>query len=324
MAQDANEPAFFGENVIRRVWHRNTWYYAIVDIIGVLTESPNPATYWRVYKKRLKDQGAYETLAAIDQVPLRAKDHRLRQTDVATRETVLRLIQTIPSPRAEPFRLWLAQVGDERIAEVEHPERAVERIRAMYRAKGYDESWIEQRLRTDMTRNELTDEWQQRGAKEGREYAILTNEISQGAFALTVAAYKSYKELPVRANLRDHMTVLELALLSLGEATAITLHRDRDSQGFPQLQTDARDAGEVAGEARRVVEARTGRPVVTTENFLPVAREHELPSPPTTAAHSDAAQLSLFDEPAEKTPDGNAEHSDTAPPSRSGTENDVP
>ncbi|MEN9937542.1 MAG: hypothetical protein RLZZ387_4121 [Chloroflexota bacterium] len=293
---------FFQGTTLRRVWYMDTWYYSVVDVLRVLTASKNPQAYWAKLKQRMREEGGEATIAELVQLKLPGADNRLRLTDTANRPTLLRIVQSVPSPNAEPLRQWLAQVGEERIDEIEHPERAVERIRAMYRAKGYDDAWIEQRLRTDMTRNELTDEWQQRGAKEGREYAILTNEINKGTFELTVAAYKSYKDLPARANLRDHMTVLELALLSLGEATAVTLHRDRDSHGLPALQVDARDAGAAAGEARKIVEARTGRPVVSKENFLPAPKKAEEISPAAPEPPPPGEQLSLFDVPDEPKP----------------------
>jgi len=164
--------------------------------------------------------------------------------------------------------LWLAEVGEERLEEIEHPEAALERVRAMYRAQGRDEVWIEERIKNDLIRNELTDEWQYRGATIGTQFAILTNELSEGTFGLSVQAYKRYKLLPSKTNLRDHMTNLELVLCSLSEATSIELHRDRDSQGFPALRRDAVDAGKTAGEARQLVEKTLGRSVVSSENFL--------------------------------------------------------
>lgn len=219
-------------------------------------------------KARAKSEGFDETLAQIEPLKLKSPDGRFRLTDTANRQTLLRLIQSIPSPKAEPFRLWLAQVGEERFEEVENPELALERVRATYRAKGYDDAWIEERIRNDLIRDELTDEWHDRGAKEGVEYAILTNEISKGSFGLTVQAYKQYKLLPSREDLRDHMTPIELALCSLGEATAIIYHRNRDSQGFPALKRDTADAGTTTGKARRVIEEDIGQSVVSQDNRL--------------------------------------------------------
>src|SRR5947209_7294811 len=252
---------------IRRIWHQGEWYYSVIDIIAVLTDSANPNTYWRVLKTRAKTEGFEETLTQIEQLKLKSPDGRFRQTDTANRQTLLRLIQSIPSPLAEPFRLWLAQVGEERLEEIEHPETAIERVRASYKAKGYDDAWIDARIKNDLIRNELTDEWKERGAQEGLEYAILTNELSKGTFGFTVQTYKEYKLLPTKANLRDHMTPIELALTSLSEATAITYHRERDSQGFRELKRDATDAGRTTGKGRKAIEADIGKSVVSKENY---------------------------------------------------------
>lgn len=194
------------------------------------------------------------------------------------------------------MRQWLAQVGEERFVEIEHPEAAIERVRATYKAKGYDDAWIDARIRNDLIRNELTDEWRDRGAKEGMEYAILTNELSKGTFGYTVTVYKQYKLLPIQANLRDHMTPIELALTSLSEATAITYHRDRDSQGFPKLKRDTVDAGRATGKAREPLEKEMRKRVVSQENYLHLKKvkgkqqkEHEY--------LTQRSQESLFDEP---------------------------
>lgn len=268
--------AFIGEGKqleIRRVWNaeRAEWFYSIVDVIAVLLpNSPNAGSYWSTLKNRMKaEEGFDETEAQIVQYRLKAKDGKFRLTDTANRQTLLRIIQSVPSPLAEPVRQWLARVGEDRFEEIEHPEAALERIRETYRARGYDDEWIEARIRGDLIRNELTDEWRDRGAhEETGDFAILTNVLTKGTFGLTVANYKVYKLLPARENLRDHMTPLELALTSLSEATAITLHRDRNSQGFPALERDVTDAGATAGEARKVVEKRVGRSVVSSENYL--------------------------------------------------------
>jgi DNA-damage-inducible protein D len=303
-------PALFQQATIRRVWYHEEWFYSLNDVIGILTESKNPPAYWAKLKERLTNEGAQETLAAIVQLRLPAADKRFRLTDTANRATLLRIIQSVPSPRAEPFRQWLAEVGDERFQEIEHPEAAIERVRQTYRDRGHDEAWIEARIRNDLTRNELTDEWQARGAQEGREYAILTNEISQGTFDIAIQQHKLVKLLPARANLRDHMTTLELALISLGEATATVLHRNRDSQGFDKLHRDAYDAGSAAGRARREIEAATGESAVSSENHLALAKtstgakrkkgaaKPTADEPPSArASEGDADQLSLFDQP---------------------------
>jgi DNA-damage-inducible protein D len=260
--------SIFEQKQLRRVWYKGEWYYSIIDVIAVLTDSTDPRKYWVALKARAKTEGFDETLAQIEHLKLKSIDGRLRVTDTANRQALLRIIQSVPSPKAEPFRLWLAKVGEERFEEIENPEAALDRIRATYRAKGYDDAWIEERIRNDLIRNELTDEWLDRGAKEGVEFAILTNEITKGTFNLSVQVYKQYKLLPAKANLRDHMTPIELALTSLSEATAITYHQNRNSQGFPELKRDAIDAGKTAGKARRVIEEDIGTPVVSQENYL--------------------------------------------------------
>lgn len=280
------EPQQFNSNVVRRMWYQDNWYYSIVDVVAVLTESTNPNRYWNTLKVRLQGEGAGDLLGQILQLKLQSRDNRLRLTDVANRETLLRIIQSIPSPRAEPFKAWLAQVGEERFSEIEHPEAAFERIRQGYRDRGYDERWIEERMRADLIRNDLTTEWKERGASEGTQFAILTNTIHEGTFAISVAGHKEFKALVRRDNLRDHMSPIELALLSLGEATAIELHRDRDSQGFGELKRDATDAGTTAGRARKVIEEDLGRPVVTAQNYRglkpparPIASQAQIGSP---------------------------------------------
>ncbi len=274
MAEDKNNSdlSIFEQKQIRRIWHKGEWYWSIVDVIAILSDSPQPRVYWARVKERIKTEGFNEALAKIEQLKLKSPDGRFRLTDTANRETLLRIMQSIPSPRAEPFRLWLARVGEERFEEIEHPEAAIERVRATYRAKGYDEAWIDARIKNDLIRNELTDEWKDRGAKEGVEFAVLTNELSKGTFGMTVSVYKDYKLLPTRTNLRDHMTPIELALTSLSEATAITFHRERDSQGFPELKRDTTDAGKATGEARKALEKNMGRSVVSKENYLNTKR----------------------------------------------------
>ena len=276
---------------IRRVWHKGDWYYSVIDLISVLTDAPEPRKYWNRIKARANTEGFEVTLKEIVQLRLKSPDGRFRLTDTANRQTVLRIIQSIPSPRVEPVRLWLAEVGDERIEEVENPEVALERVRNTLRAKGYDDQWIEERIKNDLIRNALTDEWKDRGAKRS-EYPILTNVISEGTFGISVEGHKKYKQLPItlKTNLRDHMTYLELALSSLGEATAITLHQSRDSQGFELLHRDATEAGEVGSEARKSIEQRTGQPVVSSTNALDKTKTKE------KRRIQAQQQLSLFDE----------------------------
>ncbi len=282
MEKEPSKELSLSTSDIRRIWHNDTWYYVIVDVLAyVLPEIQDHANYWRVLKNRLRnDDGARETIESIVQLKLKARDGRMRQTDTCDRVSIFRILQSIHSPRVEPFKQWLAQTGDERIEEIEHPEQALDRIRAQLRAKGHDDKWIEERIKSDLIRNDLTDEWKERGAEEGMQFAILTNEIHQGTFDISVQAHKKYKMLPQRANLRDHMTHLELALTSLSEATAITLHQNRDSQSFPELQRDAADAGAIGGDARRMIEQRIQQPVVSPQNFLDQTnrKKRQLPS----------------------------------------------
>ncbi len=237
-------------------------------VLQCCTDSDRARKYWSDLKARAKTEGLDESVVQIVEIKLKSSDGKFRLTDTANRQTLLRIIQSIPSPRAEPFKLWLAQVGEERLEEIEHPEAAIERVRANWKTKGYDDAWIEARIKNDLIRNELTDEWQERGAKIGLEYAILTNELTKGTFGFSVQTYKEYKLLPVKANLRDHMTPIELALTSLSEATAITNHRERDSQGFEKLKQDVIDAGRTTGKARKAIEEDRGKPVVSSENYL--------------------------------------------------------
>ena len=262
--------AVFKGKQIRRFWDEATekWYFSVVDVLEVLTESKNPAVYWRVLKKRLQDEGANETVTKCNGLKMRAMDGKMRLTDVADTETMFRIIQSIPSPKAEPFKRWLARVGKERLDEIENPELGMQRIKALYEKKGYPREWIEKRLRGIAVRQKLTDEWDSRGAETDMDYAILTNEIMTGAFDKDVEQYKKYKQLR-KENLRDHMTDLELIITMLGEATTTKITQDRDSKGMPKLQKDAKDGGAVAGRTRRDIENQTGVKVISGENYLP-------------------------------------------------------
>ncbi len=259
----------FEEQTIRRVWYQDTWYFSVIDVIAALTDSKNPRRYWSDLKRKLETEGYSELYENIVQLKLASTtDKKQYVTDTANTNTLLRIIQTIPSPKAEPLKRWLADVGSQRLEEIEHPEAALERMRQTLEEKGYPKDWIELRMRSIAIRNELTTEWRERGAHDGLEYAILTNEIAQGTFGITKQEHQSTKGLSKHHNVKDHMTNLELVLDSLGEATAIELHQGRDSQGFTELQRDAREAGEVAGSARKDIEARTGISVVNSSNFL--------------------------------------------------------
>jgi DNA-damage-inducible protein D len=262
-----NNIKLFESKQIRSVWDEKAqkWYFAIVDVVSVLTASVDAGAYWRKLKERLIKEGN-ETVTNCHRLKVLAADGKQRTADVADAEQLLRLIQSIPSPKAEPFKLWLARVGYERLEEIENPELSMERMQALYEKKGYPKEWIDKRMRGIAVRQDLTDEWKNRGAKTSLEYAILTNEIMQGAFDLKVDEYKQVKGL-ARENLRDHMTDIELILTMLGEATTTKLHRDRDSQGLEPLQKDAQEGGAVAGSTRRDIEKRFGKPVVTSDNF---------------------------------------------------------
>jgi prophage antirepressor-like protein len=258
--------AVFEGKHIRKTMHEGEWWFSIVDIVEVLTGNERPRKYWNDLKKKLTSEGYVEVSEKIGQLKMMAPDGKQRMTDCASTETMFRIIQSIPSPKVEPLKQWLAKVGRERIEEIENPELSMERMQALYEKKGYPKDWIDKRMRGIAVRQDLTDEWKNRGATTSKEYAILTNEIMQGAFDLKVDDYKQVKGL-ARENLRDHMNDIELILTMLAEATTTRLHRDRDSKGFVPLKKDAQEGGAVAGSTRRDIEKRTGKPVVTGDNF---------------------------------------------------------
>ena len=260
--------AIFKGKQIRKIIFNNEWWFSIIDIVRALTDSSIPRRYWTDLKRKLHEEGFGQVYEKIVQLKLEAPDGKLRKTDCANTETTLRIIQSIPSPKAEPFKRWLARVGYERIQEIEDPELSMKRMKVVYKLKGYSKNWIEKRVRGIAVRNELTDEWRQRGANENRDYAILTNDIMQGAFGLTVEKYKKLKRLQ-RQNLRDHMSDIELILTMLGEATTTKLHKDRKSYGVPRLSRDAKDGGAVAGRTRRDIEKQSGKKLISSSNFLP-------------------------------------------------------
>jgi DNA-damage-inducible protein D len=270
----------FEEKQVRRAWNEaeEKWYFAIVDVIAALTGSPNPQVYWRVMKKRLLAEGN-QTVTNCNALKMTAADGKQRMTDVADTEQLLRLIQSIPSPKAEPFKRWLASVGYQRLEEIENPEMAAKRMRAIYEQKGYSEDWIEKRLRGIAVRDELTDEWKRRGVKEHKEFAILTAEISKATFGMTPSEYKAFKALEnPKENLRDHMTDLELIFTMLGEASTTEIAKKRGAQGFPANKQAAHAGGAVAGNARRELETQSGTKVSTRKNFkeLPEGRTRAL------------------------------------------------
>src|SRR3989338_3432586 len=240
--------ALFEGKKIRKVFHQNEWWFSIIDVIEVLTDSTRPRKYWSDLKTKLVQEGYFEVSEKIGQLKMEAPDGKLRETDVANTETTLRIIQSIPSPKAEPFKRWLAKVGYERIQEIEDPELASKRARALYEAKGYPPDWIEKRMRSIAIREELTSEWGKRGVKQSKEYGILTSEISKATFGIVPADYKKYKGLKGKENLRDHMSDLELIFSMLGEASTKEIVIKRDTQGFPENLQAARDGGTVRSE----------------------------------------------------------------------------
>lgn len=274
MNPDSKLVVFKGKD-IRRVLHQNEWWFSIVDIIEVLTDSPDPVTYWRVLKHRLKKEGGDQSATNCNGFKMEAKDGKLRITDCANTETLFRIIQSIPSPKAEPFKRWLAKVGYERIQEIEDPELATKRTRAFYKAKGYSDDWIEKRMRGIAIREELTEEWKKRNVGGDREYSILTAEISKATFGMSPAEYKEHKGLK-RENLRDHMTDLELIFSMLGEASTTEISRNRDAQGFEENRKTARTGGKVAGNARKELELESGKKVVSSKNYLSLNKTQEL------------------------------------------------
>jgi hypothetical protein len=259
----------FESKNIRSTWDEQAqrWLFAIVDVVAALTESENPQVYWRVLKKRLLAEGN-ETVTNCNGLKMTAADGKQRLTDVADTEQLLRIIQSIPSPKAEPFKRWLAKVGYERLEEIENPELAAARMRGLYQAKGYSDEWIEKRVRGIAIRDELTSEWKKRGVKEQREYAILTAEISRATFGMTPAEYKTFKNLDKPAdNLRDHMNDLELIFSMLGEASTTEIARNKDAQGYAENRDAAAAGGAVAGSARRDLEKKSGKRIASKENY---------------------------------------------------------
>lgn len=263
---DNNQLQLFENKEIRAAWdeEREEWCFSVVDVVAVLTDSPNPQTYWRVMKKRLKDEGN-ETVTKCNALKMTAADGKKRLTDVATTEQLLRIIQSIPSPKAEPFKLWLAEVGRERIEETIDPELIIDRALETYLKKGYSREWINQRLQAIQVRKELTDEWQDRGVQKGVEFAILTDEITRAWSGMTTRQYKKLKGLK-KENLRDNMTTLEIVLNMLAEATTTELSKVHQPQGFAESREIAKRGGSYAGETRKSIEADTGRSIITSEN----------------------------------------------------------
>jgi DNA-damage-inducible protein D len=262
-----NKIAIFQEKRIRRTWHDDQWYFSVVDVIEVLTESPRARKYWNALKTKLISEGYSELSHNVGQLKMQSADGKNYKTDAANTEGVLRIIMSIPSPKAEPFKLWLAQVGKERIEEIENPEIGFERLKEIYKAKGYSDEWIDARLRSIDVRKQLTDEWKGRGVQEGLEYSILTSEISKATFGMTPSQYQKHKGLE-RQNLRDHMTDLELIFTMLGEVSTKMSAKEKDAQGFEENKDAAIDGGTAAGKALDVYEKQSNRKVVTKDNFI--------------------------------------------------------
>ena len=266
MADSDKALVVFQGKKIRRTWFNDEWWFSVVDIVGVLTQTDRARKYWSDLKTKLQDEG-FEVSEKIGQLKLMAEDGKLRLTDCANTKNMFRIIQSIPSPKAEPFKEWLAQVGYDRVQEIENPELAQKRMKEIYKAKGYSDDWIEKRVRGIAIRDELTDEWKKRGLLEEREYAILTAEISKATFGMTPSEYKEFKGLK-KENLRDHMNDLELIFTMLGEASTTRIAKDKDAQGFIENKEAAKKGGIVGGVARKELEQQSVRKVSTPENYL--------------------------------------------------------
>ena len=268
---EKNSIKIFEQKEVRTVWdeEQEKWFVSVVDVIAILTESVDPSAYWRKLKQRLKAEGN-ETVTDCHGLKMKATDGKMRLTDVADTEQIFRLIQSIPSPKAEPFKKWLAKVGYERVQEIENPELAQERMKKIYEQKGYPKEWIDKRIRGIAIRQNLTDEWRERGIKEHRDFAILTAEISRATFGMTPSEYKNHKNLPEesKANLRDHMDDLELIFTMLGERVTTEISKKEEPDTFSKNKNVAKRGGSVAGNARKETEKELGRTVVSTKNYL--------------------------------------------------------
>ena len=266
----------FQDQKVRVKWddQKDKWYFSIIDVIAVLTKSDRPRKYWADLKKKLKLEGS-ELSENIGQLKMKASDNKMRLTDIADTEQLLRLIQSIPSPSAEPFKLWLAKVGYERIEETEDPEKAFDRAMETYLKKGYSKNWINQRLKSIEVRKDLTDEWESRGVKKGLEYAILTDEITKAWTGFTTKDYKNFKGLK-KENLRDNMTNLELVLNMLAEATTTEISKEKKPKTFPSSKKIAKQGGTIAGNTRKEIEQKTGKSVITELNAAEIKMNNDL------------------------------------------------
>ncbi|MCR4280619.1 MAG: Bro-N domain-containing protein [Candidatus Komeilibacteria bacterium] len=265
--ENTTKIVLFKKKQVRKTLYNNEWWFSVVDVVEALTDSPKPRDYWYVMKVRVKSEAGFELSTICRQLKLESSDGKKYETDCADTEGIFRIIQSIPSPKAEPFKRWLAKVGYERVQEIENPELATKRTRILYKLKGYSDDWIEKRMRGIVIREELTDEWKNRGAREDKDYEILTAEISKATFGVTPNEYKKLKGLK-RQNLRDHMDDFELIFNMLGERATTEIHRTENSKGVPKLKSDAKAGGNIAGGARKKLEKRLGRSIVTKSNFL--------------------------------------------------------
>jgi hypothetical protein len=267
--------AVFRRSEIRKIIHKNEWWFSITDIVSVLTGTERPRKYWNDLKKKILAEGDFEVSDKIGQLKMKAPDGKLREIDCANTETMFRIVQSISSPKAEPFKRWLARVGYERIQEIENPELAQKRSRALYKAKGYPDEWIERRMRGIAIREELTDQWQKHGVKMPKEYEILTAEISKATFGVTPSEYKKIKGLK-RENLRDHMNDLEQLFSQLGEAATTEITKTEHPHGFIKNKHVSKRGGKIAGDARKKLELETKRKVITSGNYLPADKSVNL------------------------------------------------
>jgi len=258
--------AIFEDKKIRKTWVNEEWWFSVADIVKALTNSVDSKDYWYRLKIRVQESSGIELSTFCRQLKLVAEDNKMRETDCTNTEGAFRIIQSIPSPKAEPFKLWLAKVGYERVKEINDPELAGKRMKEIYKAKGYSGEWIEKRVRGIHIRNELTDEWSKRGVREGLEYGILTDEISKATFGKTTKQYKEFKSLS-KQNIRDHMDDLELIFSMLGEASTTRIAQSKNSQGIVENKVVAKDGGDVAGNARKELEKKSGTPLSTKENY---------------------------------------------------------
>ena len=269
----SDDVKIFEGSQIRSVWdtEREEWYFSVVDVIGSLTESNNPRDYWYHVKKRMSEEERSELSTFCRQLKLKSTDGKSYRTDVADMQGIFRIIQSVPSPKAEPFKMWLAEVGKERIDEIIDPELTIDRALESYARKGYSREWINQRLQAIQVRKELTDTWQDHGVKAGNEYAILTNEISKAWSGMTTREYKDFKGLK-KENLRDNMSTTELILNMLAETATKDIAEAKNPQGLEENKQVAQDGGSIAGDARKSIEARTGKPVITSKNAIDLGR----------------------------------------------------